>query len=106
MFKTVENPNLERTDWDWNIDPQGLRIALRRITNRYHLPILISENGLGAYDKVEEGDIVNDDYRIDFIRAHIKAIQEALTDGVEMLGYCVWSFTNILSWLNGFQKRY
>jgi 6-phospho-beta-glucosidase len=106
MFKTVENPNLERTDWDWNIDPQGLRIALRRITNRYHLPILISENGLGAFDKVEEGDIVNDDYRIDFIRAHIQAIQEAITDGVEMVGYCVWSFTDLLSWLNGFQKRY
>ena len=106
LFKTATNPNLERTDWDWNIDPQGLRIALRRITNRYHLPILISENGLGAFDKVEEGDIINDDYRIDFIRAHIKGIQEAITDGVDMLGYCVWSFTDLLSWLNGFQKRY
>ncbi|KLV26915.1 glycoside hydrolase family 1 protein [Niallia circulans] len=106
VFKTVENPNLERTDWDWNIDPQGLRIALRRITNRYQLPILISENGLGAFDKLEEGDIINDDYRIDFIRAHINAMQEAITDGVDLLGYCVWSFTDLLSWLNGFQKRY
>lgn len=106
VFKTVENPNLERTDWDWNIDPQGLRVALRRITNRYHLPILISENGLGAFDKVEEGDIVNDDYRIDFIRQHINAMQEAISDGVDLLGYCTWSFTDLLSWLNGFQKRY
>jgi 6-phospho-beta-glucosidase len=106
LFKTVTNPNLEKTNWDWNIDPQGLRIALRRITDRYNLPILISENGLGAFDKVEEGDVVNDDYRIEFIRAHVKTIQEAITDGVEMLGYCVWSFTDLLSWLNGFQKRY
>lgn len=106
LYKTVTNPNLEKTNWDWNIDPHGLRIALRRITDRYNLPILISENGLGAFDQVEEGDVVNDDYRIDFIRAHIKAIQEAITDGVEMLGYCVWSFTDLLSWLNGFQKRY
>ncbi|KAB7663637.1 glycoside hydrolase family 1 protein [Bacillus sp. B1-b2] len=106
VYKTVENPNLERTDWDWNIDPQGLRIALRRITNRYHLPILISENGLGAFDKVEEGDVINDDYRIDFIRAHVIAMQEAISDGVELMGYCVWSFTDLLSWLNGFQKRY
>lgn len=106
VFKTVTNPNLEKTNWDWNIDPHGLRIALRRITDRYDLPILISENGLGAFDKVEDGDVVNDDYRIDYIRAHIKAIQEAITDGVDMLGYCVWSFTDLLSWLNGFQKRY
>jgi len=105
LFKTVKNDHLERTNWDWNIDPQGLRIALRRLTNRYGLPILISENGLGEYDKVEDGAIV-DDYRIDYIRTHIKAIQEAITDGTEVLGYCIWSFTDLLSWLNGFQKRY
>lgn len=106
VFKTVKNPNLERTNWDWNIDATGLRIGLRRITNRYELPILISENGLGEYDKLEEGDVVNDDYRIDYIKNHLIAIQEAITDGVEMIGYCVWSFTDLLSWLNGFQKRY
>lgn len=106
VFKTVTNPNLERTNWDWNIDPTGLRIGLRRIENRYGLPILISENGLGEYDKLEENDVVNDDYRIDYIRTHLVAVQEAITDGVDMLGYCVWSFTDLLSWLNGFQKRY
>jgi 6-phospho-beta-glucosidase len=106
VFKTVNNPYVTKTDWDWNIDPQGLRVALRRITSRYDLPILISENGLGAFDKVEEGDVVNDQYRIDFIRAHVDAMQEAISDGVNLLGYCVWSFTDLLSWLNGFQKRY
>lgn len=105
LFKTITNENLERTNWDWNIDPQGLRIGLRRLTNRYRLPILISENGLGEYDKVVDGNI-NDDYRIDYIRTHIKAVQEAITDGAEVLGYCIWSFTDLLSWLNGFQKRY
>ena len=106
LFKTKVNPNLERTNWDWTIDPQGLRIALRRITNRYDLPILISENGLGEFDKLEDQDKVHDDYRIEYLQAHIEAIQEAISDGVEMLGYCVWSFTDLLSWLNGFQKRY
>lgn len=43
LYKTVENPYLERTDWDWNINPSGLRIALRRITDRYNFPILISD---------------------------------------------------------------
>ena len=106
LFKTVANKNLETTNWDWNIDPQGLRIGLRRITNRYGLPILISENGLGEYDTVEADGTINDDYRIEYIHTHLKAIQEAITDGVDMIGYCVWSFTDLLSWLNGFQKRY
>ncbi|RFA32030.1 aryl-phospho-beta-D-glucosidase [Virgibacillus dokdonensis] len=106
LFKTVKNEHLEKTNWDWNIDPQGLRIGLRRITNRYGLPILISENGLGEYDTVNEDGTVHDDYRIEYLKTHLKAIQEAMTDGVEMIGYCVWSFTDLLSWLNGFQKRY
>ncbi|MFD1362382.1 glycoside hydrolase family 1 protein [Lentibacillus salinarum] len=106
LFKTVKNENMERTNWDWNIDPQGLRIGLRRITNRYSLPILISENGLGEYDKVEADGSIQDHYRIHYIGAHLKAIQEAITDGVDVIGYCVWSFTDLLSWLNGFQKRY
>ena len=106
LYKTIANPNLERTNWDWNIDPQGLRIALRRMTNRYGLPILISENGLGEYDKLDADGVVQDDYRIEYLRSHIIAIQEAISDGVDVMGYCVWSFTDLLSWLNGFQKRY
>ncbi|AGX04737.1 aryl-phospho-beta-D-glucosidase [Bacillus infantis NRRL B-14911] len=106
LYRTADNPSLEKTNWDWTIDPQGLRVALRRITSRYQLPVLISENGLGEFDKLEEDGKVNDDYRIAFIRAHIQSMQEAISDGVELLGYCVWSFTDLLSWLNGFQKRY
>ncbi|MFZ5967233.1 MAG: glycoside hydrolase family 1 protein [Bacillota bacterium] len=105
-FKTVRNPFLETTNWDWEIDPTGLRIGLRRLASRYGLPILITENGLGEFDKLEENDVVNDDYRINYIGKHIKACQEAITDGVNLMGYCTWSFTDLLSWLNGYQKRY
>jgi 6-phospho-beta-glucosidase len=70
------------------------------------MPILISENGLGAFDKLEEGDVINDDYRIAFVKRHVEECQQAITDGVDLLGYCVWSFTDLLSWLNGYQKRY
>ncbi|SDK48402.1 glycoside hydrolase family 1 protein [Alkalibacterium thalassium] len=106
VFKTADNPYVEQTDWDWDIDPVGLRIALRRIDSRYNLPIMITENGLGAYDKLEEDGSIHDDYRIDFLRKHVKAVQEAITDGVNVLGYCTWSYTDLLSWLNGYQKRY
>lgn len=105
-FKTKKNPYLETTNWDWEIDPTGLRIGLRRITSRYRLPILISENGLGEFDKLEDGNIINDEYRIDYLEKHLQACKEAITDGVDLIGYCTWSFTDLLSWLNGYQKRY
>lgn len=106
LFKTAGNPYLEKTNWDWNIDSEGLRIALRRISSRYRLPVLISENGLGEYDRLEEDGTIRDDYRIGYLQNHVKAMHQAITDGADILGYCVWSFTDLLSWLNGFQKRY
>ena len=105
-YKTKRNEYLETTNWDWEIDPTGLRIGMRRITSRYKLPILISENGLGEFDKLEAGNIINDDYRIEYIEKHLRACKEAITDGVDLIGYCTWSFTDLLSWLNGYQKRY
>lgn len=106
IYKSIRNPNLESTNWDWEIDPMGLRIGLRRLTSRYGLPILITENGLGEFDTLEEDEVVNDEYRIEYIKSHIEACRDAVTDGVELLGYCTWSFTDLLSWLNGYQKRY
>ncbi|MBC1953720.1 glycoside hydrolase family 1 protein [Listeria welshimeri] len=105
IYKKVVNPFVKTTNWDWTIDPKGLQIALRRINSRYQLPILITENGLGEFDKLVDGE-VNDDYRIDYLSAHATAIRDAISDGVDMLGYCTWSFTDLLSWLNGYQKRY
>ncbi|MFL2071620.1 glycoside hydrolase family 1 protein [Marinilactibacillus psychrotolerans] len=106
LYKSTENPFVEKSNWDWDIDPTGLRIGMRRIASRYNLPILITENGLGEYDSLEEDGSIHDTYRIDYIREHIKAIQETITDGVNVIGYCTWSYTDLLSWLNGYQKRY
>ncbi|MDR0300060.1 MAG: glycoside hydrolase family 1 protein [Streptococcaceae bacterium] len=105
LYKKVANPFVKRTNWDWEIDPTGLRIGLRRIASRYRIPVMITENGLGEYDKLEDGQI-HDDYRISYLSSHIKAIQEAMTDGVNVIGYHTWSYTDLLSWLNGYQKRY
>ncbi|MHC5228950.1 glycoside hydrolase family 1 protein [Enterococcus sp. LJL99] len=106
VYKNVSNTFLQTTNWDWTIDPTGLRVGLRRLTSRYDLPILITENGLGEFDKLESDNTIKDDYRIAYLNAHIKACKEAITDGVDLLGYCTWSFTDLLSWLNGYQKRY
>ncbi|MTI95882.1 MAG: glycoside hydrolase family 1 protein [Firmicutes bacterium] len=105
LYKQVFNPNIEYTDWDWAIDSDGLRYGMVQLKDRYNLPVLISENGLGAFDKAENGAI-RDPYRIDYLAKHIAACHAALVEGVELWGYCTWSFTDLFSWLNGFQKRY
>ena len=106
LYKNPANPYLKTTDWDWTIDPMGIRMCCRTITSRYDLPIIISENGLGAFDKLEEDKTIYDPYRIEYLRAHIAELKKAVADGCEVLAYCTWSCTDLLSWLNGYQKRY
>lgn len=105
MYQVPLNPYLPTTDWDWTIDPSGLRFCCREITSRYDLPIFITENGLGAFDKLEAG-CVHDPYRIEFIKQHLIELKKAIDEGCQILAYCTWSFTDLLSWLNGYQKRY
>jgi 6-phospho-beta-glucosidase len=105
LYKEVKNEDLEYTDWDWAIDPDGLRYGMVELKERYNLPIIISENGLGAFDKLKN-DKINDDYRIDYIRKHLVSCNQAIKEGVNLISYCTWSFTDLLSWLNGYQKRY
>lgn len=100
------NPRLDTTDWDWAIDPQGMEYMLRDLYNRYNKPLMITENGLGAYDTLTEDGKVHDDYRIDFLRENIKAIKRAIDKGVEVLAYCPWSAVDVLSTSNGVKKRY
>lgn len=106
MFETVPNPYLETTEWGWEIDPVGFRVALRRVYAQYGLPIFVTENGIGAIDVVEEDGSIQDDVRIAYLEDHLLEMKKAITDGVEMIGYCAWSFTDLLSWLNGYKKRY
>ena len=106
VYKQVPNPELETSDWDWAIDPVGLRIILRDYYERYGLPLLVTENGLGAKDVLLDGNRVMDHYRIDYLSRHIEQVRQALSDGVPVLGYCPWSFTDLFSWANGYQKRY
>jgi Glycosyl hydrolase family 1. len=106
VYRGVSNPYLEKTQFGWEIDPIGFRITLREINERYNLPLLVTENGLGAYDKLEEGDVVNDDYRIDFLRKHIEQAKLAITDGVNLIGYCPWSAIDLVSTHQGISKRY
>lgn len=73
---SVPNPYVKASDWGWQIDPVGLRYALCELYERYQRPLFIVENGFGAYDKVEEDGSINDDYRIDYLRAHIEEMKK------------------------------
>jgi 6-phospho-beta-glucosidase len=103
--EAVDNPNLVKTQFGWEIDPLGFRATMREIYSRYHLPMIVTENGLGAYDKLEDGK-VHDDYRIAYLKAHIEQVKLAITDGVEMMGYCPWSALDLVSTHEGIRKRY
>lgn len=101
------NPFVKNSDWGWGIDPIGLRTKLNMYWDRYQAPILIAENGLGAYDDVEPDGSVHDDYRIEFLREHIMQIKEAVKDGVDVFGYCPWGPIDIVSCSSSeMSKRY
>ncbi|MFC3024691.1 6-phospho-beta-glucosidase [Vibrio zhugei] len=102
------NPHLPASDWGWQVDPQGLRIALSELYERYQKPLFIVENGLGAYDTVEEDGQINDDYRIDYLAAHIKEMRKAIEfDGVPVMGYTPWGCIDCVSFTTGeYRKRY
>lgn len=91
------NPYLRSSDWGWEIDPLGLRIALNNYYDRYECPLFITENGLGARDVVEANGAIHDPYRISYINDHLVQIAEAIHDGVEVLGYCLWTPIDIVS---------
>ena len=105
MFKGFRNPHLPTTEFGWEIDPMGFRATIREMYSRYRLPMIVTENGLGAYDKLEDGK-VHDPYRIEYLRKHIEQVQLAISDGCEMMGYCPWSAIDLISTHEGMVKRY
>lgn len=108
IFESVKNPYLKASEWGWQIDPMGLRITMNDLYDRYQKPLFIVENGLGAKDEADESGYVEDDYRIEYLREHIKAMKDAIEiDGVELLGYTTWGPIDLVSASTGeMSKRY
>ena len=108
MIGSGKNPYLKVTDWGWQIDPDGLRYTLLFLHDRYPgTPLMVVENGMGAFDKVEEDGSIHDPYRIEYFREHIRALGEALEDGVPVIGYTTWGPIDLVSAGTGqYAKRY
>ncbi len=107
MYDKSTNPNLETSEWGWEVDPIGLRIALNTYHDRYpDVPLFITENGLGATDEVKNGKI-HDPYRIAYLKEHLLQIEEAIKDGANVIGYLLWTPIDIVSCSSGeMKKRY
>lgn len=97
LMTGVKNPYLPISDWGWQVDPEGLKISLIDLYDRYQKPLWVVENGIGAQDKVEEDGSIIDDYRIDYFKEHFIAMKEAIADGVELMGYTSWACIDLVS---------
>ncbi|WP_336631184.1 MULTISPECIES: glycoside hydrolase family 1 protein [unclassified Microbacterium] len=106
LYRATTNPNLPTNAFGWEIDPVGFRTTFRALWDRYRLPLLVTENGLGAFDEPDADGVVHDGYRIEYLRAHIAQMQLALADGVDVMGYCPWSAIDLISTHQGSSKRY
>ena len=107
MLSGIANPYLKQTDWSWQIDPDGMKYFLHELYGRYRKPLLIVENGMGAFDKLEEDGSIHDPYRITYHKEHVKMMKEAVDEGVDLIGYTTWSCIDLVSASSGeLRKRY
>lgn len=105
-YGAKENPFLAVNEWGWSIDPIGFRDILTATYNQYHLPMFPVENGIGVREEYK-GTEIQDDYRINYHRDHIRAMKAAiLEDGVEVIGYLGWGLIDIPSSSGNMDKRY
>lgn len=106
-FDVCDNPHLEKTEWmNKGIDPIGLQIGMRKVYDRYGLPMIVTENGM-AYSEVLDSDgQIHDTYRIEYLKRHIEQLSILIEDEIPVFGYCPWSFVDVVSSHQGFAKRY
>ncbi|MGQ5708872.1 glycoside hydrolase family 1 protein [Lactobacillus sp. PSON] len=103
----AKNPYLKYSEWGWATDPTGLQYYLEVMYDRYDLPMMVVENGLGAVDKISDDGKIHDDYRIDYLARHIEAMRKAVDDGVDLIGYTTWGCIDCVSAGTGqMSKRY
>ena len=105
--KAVRNPHFAINSIDGNsYDPYCIRVTARRLNDRYHLPVIVTENGYGRPDTLEADGTVHDQYRIEHLRETIKQIKLGLDEGIDIFGYCPWSAVDLVSTREGITKRY
>ena len=105
-YLCCDNPHAQKTKWMMNIDPLGLQMGIRKIYARYHLPVIIAENGMASSEELGADEKIHDKYRISYLAEHIAQLKVLIDEGYPIVGYCSWSFLDLVSSHQGFAKRY
>ena len=93
----------------WEIYEQGLYDIAQNIKENYgNIEWLLTENGMGVEgeEKFRQNGEIQDDYRIDFVKDHLRELHRAIQEGANCKGYLMWTFIDCWSWLNGYKNRY
>ncbi|SJZ70723.1 glycoside hydrolase family 1 protein [Anaerorhabdus furcosa] len=110
IMRGLKNPYVDYSDYNYPIDPEGLRYILNYLYDHFHKPLFVAENGIGAKEELVEINneiMIVDDYRIDFHKKHIQAMEDAINEGVDIIGYTTWAPIDCVSAASAeLSKRY
>ena len=91
---------------DWPITPQSMYYGPKFLYERYHTPIIITENGMACHDVISLDGKVHDPNRIDFLNRYLLELKKAVNDGIDVFGYLTWSLMDNFEWHSGYSKRF
>ena len=95
------------TDGGCGVRPEGLRRILARVASEYtSLPLYVTENGAAYRDEPDADGYVQDSARVAYFDAHVRALHDALADGVDLRGYFAWSLMDNFEWAEGYTRRF
>ncbi|KLU09424.1 GH1 family beta-glucosidase [Kocuria sp. SM24M-10] len=98
------------TGMGWEVQPEGLRRLLNRVQEEYTgpagIPVFITENGAAYDDAPDASGFVDDQDRLHFFDAHLRAVKDAIDDGVDVRGYLAWSLMDNFEWAWGYHQRF
>lgn len=99
-------PGFAKTAVNWPVTPKCFYYGIKFLTERYHLPLYITENGMSCHDTVSVDGKVHDADRISFLDSYIGAMEQAVEDGADVRGYFVWTFLDNFEWEKGYHERF
>lgn len=99
-------PGFPKTGSDWPVTPEAFYYGIKFLTERYPLPLYITENGMSCHDMVSSDGRVHDPNRITFLDSYIGAMQKAYDEGANVAGYFLWTFLDNFEWADGYKQRF